>query len=94
MGRKALQVIWVSFSMAIGIAAGRKLAEIMFYNPETKYRIWEETESAFWKVNGLPKHVEAKIEFESVLNPGQNFRSFLPENGISSIDEVLDKYEI
>jgi hypothetical protein len=93
MGRGPLQIIWCSISMAIGIWGGRKLAKIFFFNEELKYKIWEETEIAFWKANGYPKHLEAKVEFESVLNPGSMFRSYLPENGIVSVDEVLDKYD-
>jgi hypothetical protein len=93
MGRGALQIIWCSFSMAIGIWSGRKLAKIFIFNEELKYKVWEETEIAFWKANGYPKHLEAKVEFESVLNQGSMFKSYLPENGIVSVDEVLDKYD-
>jgi hypothetical protein len=94
MGRGPLQIIWVTISMSVGIWAGRKLAKIFVYNEELKYKIWEETEIAFWKANGFPKHLESKVEFESVVNPGSLFRSYLPENGIASVDETLDKYDI
>ncbi len=94
MGRGPLQVIWVSIAMGVGIWVGRKLAKTFFWDEELKYRIWEETEIAFWKKNGLPRHLESKVEFESVLNPGSIFRSYIPENGFSSIDEALDKYDI
>lgn len=94
MGRGPIQIIWVTISMSVGIWAGRKLAKIFVYNEELKYKIWEETEIAFWKQNGFPKHLEAKVEFESVVNPGSLFRSYLPENGIASVDETLDKYDI
>lgn len=94
MGRGPLQVIWVSFSIGVGIWAGRRLAQFFFWNDELKYRVWEESETAFWRVNGHPRHLEAKVEFESVLNPGSIFRSYIPESGFTSIDEVLDKYDI
>ena len=94
MGRKPLQVVWISFSMAVGIWGGRKLGQIFFYDHELKYRIWEETELNFWRFNGLPKHIEAQVEFESVINPGSNFKSFLPESGVVSFEEGLDKYDI
>jgi hypothetical protein len=94
MGRKALQVLWCTFSMTVGIWSGRKLATILLWNDEVKYKVWEDTEIRFWKEYGYPKHLEAKVEFESVLNPGSVFRSYLPENGLASVDEVLDKYDI
>jgi len=94
MGRAPLQVIWVSFSIGIGIWAGRRLAKLFFWDEELKYRVWEETEISFWKAFGKPKHLEAKVEFDSVVHPGSIFRSYLPENGFTSIDEVLDKYDI
>jgi hypothetical protein len=94
MGRGPVQVLWVSFSIGIGIWGGRKLANIFFWDEELKYRVWEDAETKFWRANGSPKHLESKVEFESVLNPGSIFRSYLPENGYASVDEVLDKYDI
>ena len=94
MGRKPLQVLWVTFSMTVGVVLGRKLAAILLWTDDIKYKAWELTETEFWKTNGPPKHLEARVEFESVLNPGSVFRSYLPENGFVSIDEVLDKYDI
>jgi hypothetical protein len=93
MGRKPTQVIWVTFSMMFGSWIGFKAVDLLFWNEELKYKIWEETELNFWKQHGYPKHLQPKIEFESVNKPGSIFRSYLNSEGCVSLDEALDKYE-
>ncbi len=94
MGRGPLQVLWVTGSMAVGIWAGRTLSQMLFWDEELKYKVWEQTEIVFWNTNGKPAHLEAKVEFESVVNPGQIFRSYIPDRGISSLEDTFDKYDI
>jgi hypothetical protein len=94
MGRKAGQVLLINFALGFGTWLGIKAADLFFWNDDYKYKIWEETETNYWKVHGFPKHLEPRVEFESVENPGSIFKSYLPETGIIPFDEMLDKYEI
>jgi len=94
MGRKASQVLTVNFALGFGTYLGIKFADLLFWNDEVKYRVWEETETKFWIQHGTPKILEPKVEFESVINPGKVFRSCLPESGKTSFDEMIQKYEI
>ena len=94
MGRKASQVLIVNFALGFGTYLGIKFADLLFWNDEVKYRVWEETETNFWIQNGTPKILEAKVEFESVTNNGKIFRSYLPESGTTTFDEMIEKYEI
>jgi hypothetical protein len=94
MGRKASQVLLVNFSLLLGTIAGIKVADLLFWNEEIKYKTWEETENEFWKENGYPKILLPSVSFESVINPGTIYKSYLPEAGLRTIDETLDKYQI
>ena len=94
MGRKIGQILWVNFSLIMGTYLGLKSADFLFWNDDIKYRVWENSEQEFWKNNGLPKHLTPRIEFESVVNPGTIFKSYLQEIGPNDYDEVLKKYDI
>jgi hypothetical protein len=94
MGRKASQVLLVNFALGFGTWIGIKFADLLFWNDEVKYRVWEETETQFWIKHGTPKVMEPKVEFESVNNPGKIFRSYLPPSGQTSFDEMIEKYQV
>lgn len=94
MGRKPLQIIWVTFSMIVGSIGGIKLADILFWNDDKKYQIWEETETNYWKNHEKPKHLEPMVEFDSVIHPGAIYKSYIPEITFQSVDEILDKYQV
>lgn len=94
MGRKASQVLLVNFALGFGTYFGIKFADLIFWNDEVKYRVWEQTETKFWIEHGIPKNLEPRVEFESVINTGKIFRSYLPESGKTSFDEMIEKYEV
>lgn len=94
MGRKASQVLLVNFSLLFGTIIGIKIADACFWNEEVKYRVWEDTENEFWTRNEKPKILKPCVSFESVKNPGNIFESYLPEAGLKTLDETLEKYDI
>jgi hypothetical protein len=96
MGRKLSQILLVNFSLVFGSILGIKVADFMFWNEDDKYRVWEITENEFWAKNGkYPVNLEPKISFESVINPGTIFKSYIFEyTGPANFEEVLDKYEV
>ena len=96
MGRKLTQILLVNFSLIFGSIMGIKFADLLFWNDDNKYRIWEMTENDFWAKNGsFPNNLEHSISFESVINPGTIFKSYLLENnGPINLEDVLNKYEV
>jgi hypothetical protein len=96
MGRKLSQILLVNGSLVFGSVLGIKVADYIFWNEDVKYKVWEMTENEFWAKNGgYPVNLEPKISFESVINPGTIFKSYILEyTGPTKLEDVLDKYEV
>lgn len=94
MGRPVLQTLWVNVTLGIGTVLGIKFADFLFWDEDVKYKIWEQTETRFWQEHGVPQNITPFIEFESAIEEGKIFKSYLPEGKPQTLDEVLEKYEI
>lgn len=94
MGRKISQVLWVNFAMTVGTYLGFKIADFMFWNDDVKYRIWEESETKFWEEFSKPVNIEAQVKFDSVINPGTVFYSYLPPFSNYIENDYFNKYKL
>mmetsp|Transcript_17053 Transcript_17053/g.17734 ORF Transcript_17053/g.17734 Transcript_17053/m.17734 type:complete len:95 (+) Transcript_17053:13-297(+) len=94
MGRKPRHIVFITFGMIVGSIAGLKLADLFLWNDDLKYRIWEETETKFWEEHGKPVNLEAIVKFDSVINQGTVFYSYLPPLGSYIEGDYFTKYEI
>ncbi len=92
MGRTFRQVLWMNFSLSFGTWVGFKIADKLFWNEDIKYKIWEETETAFWQSNKKPVNLEPLVKFDSVINPGSIYKSYLPPFGAYIEQDYFDKY--
>lgn len=94
MGRKIGQVIWMNVSMTIGTFLGFRLSDFLFWTDDIKYKVWEETENKFWEDHGKPINLEALVKFDSVINEGTIFYSYLPSIGTYIESDYYEKYKI
>ena len=82
----------INFSLLGGTYSGIKLADLLFWNDDLKYQVWEATEIEYWQKNGLPKYVTPKVKFESIIKPKTIFTSYIKESGPDDLEQVMDKY--
>ncbi len=94
MGRKISQVLWVNFAMTVGTYIGFKASDYLFWNEDIKYRIWEESETKFWEEYNKPVNIEAQVKFDSVVNPGTIFYSYLPPFSNYIENDYFSKYKL
>lgn len=77
--------------MAVSGWAGFKAADMLLWNPNTKFIVWEKTEREFWKINGYPKHLKPSVKFESVIHPGTIFSSYVRMHTSNVFETPLNK---
>lgn len=82
MGRSFKQILWMNFSMAVGTYTGFRVSDFFFWSDDIKYRIWEESEDNFWENYSKPINLKPLVKFDSVINPGQVYYSYLPPFGM------------
>lgn len=88
------QVFWINIGMGLGTWLGFRISDYFFWDEEIKYKVWEEIETEYWKVNGLPKNIQPQVEFDSVIHPGTKFLSYLPPFGNYITEDIYEKYSI
>lgn len=93
MGRKIGQVIWMNMSMTVGTFLGFRISDFLFWTEDIKYKVWEDTETKYWEENGKPINLEALVKFDSVLNEGTIFYSYLPSIGTYIESDYYEKYK-
>jgi hypothetical protein len=92
MGRSFLQVLWMNFSLSFGTWVGFKISNKLFWDESVKYKIWEETETEFWRENPIPNNLDQLVVFDSVINPGTVFKSYLPPLGEYIEHDYYERY--
>lgn len=94
MGRSFTQVLWMTFSMTCGCVSGIKAADYFFWNDDLKYKLWEEIETEYWETYPKPSNIEAVVKFDSVINPGTVYYSYLPPASQYIEEDYMKRYQM
>ena len=88
------RILLINFGMIMGTWIGFKTADACFWDNDVKYRVWEETERKFWKEKQKPEFIKPLTEFESFVEPGTMFRSYIGAQTVKTYDEMVEKYKL